>query len=343
GLAIQQSSGWRVINSNNGLTSDAVCCVLRDHEGSLWLGTRGSGIQRWLGFEQWESWTKSDGLSNHVVWALRKDDRGRMWVGSNYGLNRLDPRTGEWRSWNVKDGLRGDKVRAVAMDRNGEVWTGAYPGGLARFSGDGKFIASYGKESGLSSEYIWGLLADRENRIWVGANGGVFRSLPATSGHPALVFEQLEIPAFDPTETFRQPIVDSRGWIWVPGTNGLARFKNGQWTRYTAQNGLLSNSTWGVAEAADGAIWVIYSEPLGVTRLNLADENKQSIKHFTADDVLSPGKSYFIGGSPNGAMWVGGERGVDADIDGNWHHVSPEDGLIWGDCDTSSFWADPNG
>src|SRR5205823_13838661 len=178
GLAIQQSSGWRVINSNNGLTSDAVCCVLRDHEGSLWLGTRGSGIQRWLGFEQWESWTKSDGLSNHVVWALRKDDRGRMWVGSNYGLNRLDPRTGEWRSWNVKDGLRGDKVRAVAIDHNGEVWTGAYPGGLARFSGDGKFIASYGKESGLSSEYIWGLLADRENRIWVGANGGVFRSLP---------------------------------------------------------------------------------------------------------------------------------------------------------------------
>ena len=266
-----------------------------------------------------------------------------MWVGSNYGLNRLDPRTGEWRSWNVKDGLRGDKVRAVAIDHNGEVWTGAYPGGLARFSNEGKFIASYGKESGLSSEYIWGLLADRENRIWVGANGGVFRSLPATSRQPALVFEQLEIPASDPTETFRQPIVDSRGWIWVPGTNGLARFKNGRWTRYTAQNGLLSDSTWGVAEAADGAIWVIYSEPLGVTRLNLADENKLAIKHFTAEEGLSPGKSYFIGGSPNGAIWVGGERGVDAFIDGSWHHFSPEDGLIWEDCDTNSFWADPNG
>src|SRR5205823_13798311 len=99
---------------------------------------------------------------------------------------------------------------------------------------------------------------------------GSFPEFAPTSGHPSLVFEQLEIPASDPTETFRQPIVDSRGWIWVPGTDGLARFKNGQWTRYTAQNGLLSNSTWGVTEAADGAIWVIYSEPLGVTRLNLA-------------------------------------------------------------------------
>src|SRR5207302_8353268 len=62
GLAIPESGQWRIVDSTKGLLSDSVCCVLPDHEGSLWIGSRGLGIQRWLGFEQWENWTRLDGL-----------------------------------------------------------------------------------------------------------------------------------------------------------------------------------------------------------------------------------------------------------------------------------------
>jgi signal transduction histidine kinase/AmiR/NasT family two-component response regulator/streptogramin lyase len=343
GLAIPQKYGWRIINSNNGLASDSVCCAVLDHEGSLWLGLRGIGIERWLGFQHWESWTKSDGLSNDVMWTLRQDSRGVLWAGTNRGLNAFDSRSRRWRSWHGRDGLHGEKIRAVAIGRNGEVWAGAYPGGVSRFTARGKFIAAYGSESGLASDRVWGLLADPQNRIWVSTSGGLFRSVPAVPNNPVLRFEQLQVPLSDADESFYQPIIDSRGWVWVPGTHGLARLKDGEWNRFSKADGLQMDSTFGVTEAADGAIWINYTEPLGVSRLVFGPGSQPVVTHYTEHNGLRSNKSYFIGSSRTPYVWIGTDRGIDAFYQGTWSHYGRQEGLIWEDCDTNSVWPEDNG
>src|SRR5205807_1741132 len=99
GLAIPENGKWRIIDSTKGLAADSVCCVLPDHEGSLWVGLRGNGVQRWLGFQQWESWTRLEGLSNDAIWGMTKDAQGMLWAGTTHGLNAMNPKTGTWRAW----------------------------------------------------------------------------------------------------------------------------------------------------------------------------------------------------------------------------------------------------
>ncbi len=344
GLAIPEKERWRLVNSGNGLGSDSVAGVIRDHEGSLWIGFRGVGIQRWLGYERWESWTKSEGLANDVMWGIRKDRNGVVWAGTNQGLNAKDPKTGGWRAWHERDGLRGEKIRAVEIDHYGDIWAGAYPGGITRFSSQGKIIASYGAESGLTNDRIWGLLADGENRIWVGTTGGLFCSTSIEARNGKLHFDRVAVPGTDERETFYQPIIDRRGWLWFTGTNGLARLKDGQWRRFGVADGLKLSMTFGLTQAADGALWISYREPVGLTRLQFAGSSDHpEVTHYTEQDGLRSNQSYFLGSSPDGAVWAGSDRGIDVFYGDRWRHYGHSDGLTWEDTDTNGFFSEPNG
>jgi signal transduction histidine kinase/CheY-like chemotaxis protein len=345
GLAIPENGTWRIIDSTNGLTSDSVCCVLQDHEGSLWLGLRGMGIQRWIGFQHWESWTRLDGLSNDRVWGMTRDSQGVLWVGTHHGLNAMDPKTGRWRAWHERDGLRAEMTPSIAIDHHGEIWAASFPGGVSRLSSQGKVIASYGRESGLLNDRVLGVLVDAENRIWVTPiNGGLFRSGPVSERNPALYFEQVTVPAPGPNEVFFRPIIDRRGWLWVPGSYGLVCLRNGQWKRYGMEEGLTRSQVRSVAEAADGAIWIGYGEPLGVSRLVFDDQNKPpAITHYTHLNGLYSDQIYFIGSSPTGAVYVGTDRGVDVFHQEKWHHYGRADGLVWEDTNLNGFLAEPNG
>jgi len=347
GLQIRERGGWKTIDSGSGLSSDSVCCALGDREGSLWIGLRGGGLNRWLGYGEWEGWTKHEGLSSNTIWAIRQDSRGTLWVGTDHGLNLLDPRTGRWRELNERDGLRGKNVKALAIGKAGEIWAGAMPGGVSRIDSQGRLIATYGRESGITSDLIWGLLVDPDDRVWVAANGGLFRGTPvhtpgtASPRIPKVVFERVNVPLSDSNETFYQAFADSRGWIWVPGSNGLACLRGHQWTRYRTQDGLLEVGVRSVAESSDGAVWVGYTEPVGVTRMTFAGD-RPVMRHYTKQDGLGSDKIYFVGASP-GSFWVGTDRGVDVLSAGVWRHYGRSEGLIWEDCDTNGFWSGPLG
>ncbi len=345
GLAIPQEDQWRIVDSTKGLASDSVAYVLSDHEGSLWLGLRGMGIQRWLGYQQWESWTRLEGLSNDRVWGMVKDADGVLWIGTHHGLNARDPKTGTWRAWHERNGFRAEMVTSVGLGNHGEIWAGTFPEGIARLNSQGKVIATYGTEAGLLNGRIWGLLVDPEDRIWVSlAPGGLFRTDPVSTPNRPLHFEQVVVPATDPKEVFSKPIIDRRGWIWAAGSYGLACLRNGHWKRYGVEDGLKKGPTLSVAEAADGAIWVGYGEPLGVSRLLFEDVNKPpAITHYSRQNGLYSDKSYFIGGSPTGPVYVGTDRGVDVFDRGTWRHYGRAEGLVWEDTNFNGFLAEPNG
>ncbi|HET6935775.1 MAG TPA: ATP-binding protein [Candidatus Angelobacter sp.] len=344
GLAIPaKRGGWELINEARGLASDSICCALMDHEGSIWIGLRGIGIQRWLGYPEWESWTKGEGLASDSIWNLAKDFQGVMWAGTNYGLHYLLPGASSWRSLHEQDGLRGEKVRALTLDHRGDVWAASSLGVLTRFSGERQFIARYGRESGVTNERIWGLSFGPDDRLWLAAAGGLFRSNPITTRKGPVRFERVDVPLTDEKETFYQILFDHRGWVWLSGSYGLACLRDGAWRRYRVEDGLKSNSVLGVTEAADGAIWASYVEPFGVTRIDLQNPNDPVLTHFNQENGLRSGKVYFIGSSKDGAVWLGTDRGVDGYFHESWHHYGRGEGLVWEDTDTASFLADPDG
>jgi len=50
--------------------------------------------------------------------------------------------------------------------------------------------------------------------------------------------------------------LDHRGDLWIATDNGLVRFSNGHFFRYTTADGLSDNTVWQVTEGTDGDIWI---------------------------------------------------------------------------------------
>lgn len=338
GAAIRTAQGWKYLTLKNGLVQSAEA-FLCDNEGSLWIALLGAGVARWIGYGEWEAWTASEGLSDNTIWGVTRGQHGRLWVGTSSGLDASDPDLRRWRVWHEREGLVGEMVRSVALAPDGTIWTASSPGRLAHFRAypQRALIRTYGEDSGLDNDQLWGVAVDRAGRVWAGATGGLFRSIGAGED---LRFEKLF--AGDPGTYYYKPLVDSRGWVWAPSSKGLLVYADGVWKSYGTKDGLRGNWVAMVTEATDGAIWIGYGEALGVTRI-VPDNGKLQLTHFNSRNGMWSDRAYSMGADYKGGVWVGTDRGLDVWYKNAWRHFGRADGLIWEDCDSNGIFADPDG
>ena len=332
GLARESEKGWDLIRAEEGLTSNDIASVMQDREGSIWLGFLGSGLARWLGYNEWHSWSEREGLARESIWSVARDAKGRLWVGTQFGLNYAEERDGKviWKQQPVK-GV--DMIRTLAPAPDGSLWIGGSPGGLLHL--DPRSGATRAAD-GVRSNNIRHVMVDREGRVWASTRNGLFR------GTAAGRFEEV-IPAdAQPGEIFHMTMADSKGAIWVAGVRGLAKFANGRWTRFNSRNGLKSDVVAHVAEDPDGSIWIGYYDAFGLSHLSFND-GAMKIEHVVAGAGLRSDKSIFLGFDSHGWLWSGSDHGVDVFDRVRWRHYGRSDGLIWDDCNSNAFFADSAG
>ncbi len=351
GLLRQDGTGWESIGAKRGLPVASTSFVLADREGSIWIGMFGIGLLRWLGYNEWESWTRNEGLSNDSIWSIRRDGSGKLWVGAQQGLNYDGSaevaRTGEAAGiqWRSLSRFETETPRALVRTADGGLWAGGDPGPLCRIPQGSKTAKCLGSEAGLPASGILNLMADREGRLWADSRQGLFVSLPVDS--PAWnssrnKFERITPPGGDATEVFRTSIEDRRGDIWAAGTRGLARLSNGTWTRYTTRDGLRHNEVSYLAEGADGSLWIGYSQALGVSQATLEGQALR-LRHYSRATGLTSDRCLFMGVDPRGWIWYGSDRGVNVMWGDRWRHFGKADGLVWDDLNGNAFFSDNDG
>lgn len=342
GITMRAGGKWKTVAKAQGLPADPTSGVLVDQEGSIWIGLLGFGVARWLGYQQWESWTAADGLTNDTIWAIRRDANKDLWVGTDLGLNRLhigaDGKP-TWRAWTEREGINGNKVRNVLEGPDGIIWTGSSPGGVSRLDTKTGAVTSYGARNGITNDRITKLRLDSKGGLWVGTRGGIFHGV--LEGR-RMRFQRVELPLSSPDEIFFDAMVDRQGRWWFCGSRGLALLENRQWRRFTTKDGLPTNYLGYITQAKDDAIWIGYREPYGVSRVTL-DGGRLAVQTFTEKDGLGSDKALFVGADVAGRIWFGSDRGVDYYNGSRWRHYDQQDGLIWDDCDAASFLADPDG
>jgi signal transduction histidine kinase/streptogramin lyase len=332
------SGGWETIGIRRGLPTDPTCCVLQDREGSIWVGLAGAGLARWLGYEQWQSWTGAEGLAGSNVQAIHRDRAGVLWIGTERGIQRLGTDGNLSRAWTDADGLGGTKVRAIVSSADGAIWIGSSPGGVSRLDPRTGKIQRYKLDSG-SEAGVTGMAIDREQRLWVATTGALFRS---TTLNRSVQFARQILPLSGPWEAINQALFDSRGRWWFAGSAGLLRMENGRWTRFTTRDGLRNDDVDTLAEAADGGIWIGYAGALGVSRLSF-DRDKPQWRHFSERNGLKSDEIDALQTDARGWVWISSNDGADAFDGKNWHHYSQEQGLLWDDCVGRSLFADVDG
>ena len=355
GIVRQKGSGWERIGLQAGLASDDISFVRQDREGSVWVGLLGTGLERWLGYNQWESWTESEGLSRNSVWSILRDGAGTLWAGTQRGLDyaeegRRQDAAGRRQKaegseetsrlrWKELPGLPMKLVRSLAKSADGNLWVGGDPGGLCRVDRRTHATACFGASVGLEADAILHLFIDREDRLWVSARNGLFRSTPL--GKPPR-FERLTPPGTDRSETFSSVVEDQRGGFWVAGTRGLALWSGGAWKRFTTKEGLLQNYIAYLTEDREGFIWAGYREAYGISRIH-HNNGHLEFEHFSQAQGLLSNKSIFLRADSQNRLWYGNDRGFDLRMGGQWRHFGRSDGLIWDDVNGNAFFADADG
>lgn len=144
--------------------------VLRSRDGSLWIGTDGSGVYH-VSPRGTKHFTARDGLTNNFVRAFLESRDGSLWIGTDNGVSHLD--RGGFHSLTEKNGLVYGSIRSFLEDRDGTIWIGTEHG-LSQFR-DGKFVHD-AITAELGKEKVWALHQDSDGALWLGTRAhGLYR------------------------------------------------------------------------------------------------------------------------------------------------------------------------
>jgi len=336
GLARRTAEGWETVAVNDGLGTSDISSVFRDREGNIWLGLLGSGLARWVGYNEWESWTDGEGLSRSSIWSVAEDGSGVVWVGTQGGLDsgRLQGGRLIWKHQPIP-GF--DVVRTIATGRDGNLWIGG-EAGIARVNPrTGRWQRVDGPPGSVQH-----VMTDRDGRLWASTRQGLYRTTEPVNASKPVRFTQITLPGSNPSERFVMTAEDRNGGIWAAGDFGLAYLSGGRWVRYTASDGLQNSMVAQVAPAPDGSVWVGYRDAFGITHLT-AGATGLKAEDFTTANGLRSNKSIFLEFDRRGWLWVGTDHGVDVFDRARWRHFGRSDGLIWDDCNTNAFLAAAEG
>ena len=335
-LILDEQGRWRTIAAAEGLIAAEVSAAIEDREGSVWLGLFGGGVARWLGEGSWESFTAAEGLAGGSVWQMTRDGKGVLWVATHKGVYSSYQRGGKL--WWRRSPMAGESItRALTRDRAGNLWTGSIPYGLIRFTPETGRRQVFGAADGLPNSRPNGIHEDPSGRLWVTFSAGIYTGTPAV--RPAKFTLAAGTEGSGACYVVRQP---RPGEFWVGCRNGLLHGVDGRWRRYGYQDGLKDNWVAGLACGPNGEVWLSYHGAIGITRLRL-DGDRLVAEHWNRSSGLRAELVYSLFFDSLGRLWSASDRGVDVYDGKRWQHYDHDDGLVWDDCNTEAWYADPDG
>jgi len=287
-----------------GLPHSYIWSVTVDHEGSLWVGSNGGGLNR----VKRQSFDVLEGTGGSTVKSVSEDPEGGLWIGHN--SDRIDHWTGSslrmfTSLWNPDTpalaGLTRLYAQTVFVDRTGQVWAGGTSEvtnkpPLLRLRGD-HFEQLAGPEA-LTGE-VWAMLQDRRGVLWVGTQVG----LACWNSGGWKMFTTHEGLSSD---YIRAIADDNEGNLWI-GTErgGLNRLRDGQFTIFRRQDkdGLPSDNVSSLLVDGQGVLWAGTSS--GLARYYQGHWTTYSTRQGLSSDRIG-----YLVEDGLGYLWIGSNGGL---------------------------------
>jgi signal transduction histidine kinase/ligand-binding sensor domain-containing protein len=306
-----------------------------DSEGSIWVGTIRGGLFR-LRRQIINGYSKADGLLDNNVYPIYQDRQGTIWVGANglykYRDGRFETVRGteefqvqalaETRDGQLLFSLYGSKnsglyqldkehlkliyqppqlTMSIYADQDGAVWIGGYYG-LIRLK-DGTATA-FDEKDGLAARDVRIIIGDGAGGMWIGSYGGL--------NHYRDGQMQRWLPGEGlPMRTIRSLYLDADATLWIGSyDNGLARFKDGEFTHFTTQNGLFNDGAFQILEDDQNSFWLCSNR--GIYRVRKDELNGFAAGRLSSITSIAYGKSDgMLSAECNGGRAPGGIRARD--------------------------------
>ncbi|MCD4748992.1 MAG: diguanylate cyclase [Thermoanaerobaculales bacterium] len=146
-----------------------VSTLMEDREGSLWIGSWGSGLFQ-IPPTQWTHFNLTTGLPSQSVWSFSEDPDGCIWMAT------IDAGVISWcddhwgRTLDSEDGLPSSTVFSVAHDADGALWIGTSKGVCRSFDEE---FRCWTKEDGLPDDFVLQLKPSRSGGMWMATDKGL--------------------------------------------------------------------------------------------------------------------------------------------------------------------------
>ena len=311
---------WTIIRAGRdegNLTYGKIRSIYKDHQGLLWVGTRGGGVN--LYNPDTSLISTYDDLPDSRQMIERRD--GSIWIATDgYGLRILDRKTGEIRHVDV-DPLDpkadDDQVYALLEDHDQNLWIGT--------DGSGLYFLKAGSSPDRIREVplkvheddpsfkgtVWAILEDSEQTIWIGTEGNGLYSLE--NGTVSRYIHDPDDPTSLNGNAARSLLEDSKGQLWV-GTwdGGLNLFVDEDksfihYVRSATKPGSLSdNSVNVILEDSYKRLWVGTSGG-GV---NVFQPREKRFRNISIRDGLSGNNIYGILEDKERNLWLSSDKGL---------------------------------
>ena len=222
---------FRNVPVDAGLSQASVYCMLQDHKGFIWIGTK-DGLNRYDGYEfityKYDQ-NDPNSLSNNEIICLENENNEFLWIGTRSGgVNRMDFSTGHITRFNNL--TYDDLVQSIVLDSLNNLWAGTSEG-LLLFpvddDGERNMVrnvsenALYHDTEGRIIEpdrkniSITSIIEIRKGLLLVGCEEGLF-----TYDISKNLFTSVSPETFDVT-VFTSLRKDGKGNIWGGSYDGL--------------------------------------------------------------------------------------------------------------------------
>ncbi|HET7436966.1 MAG TPA: two-component regulator propeller domain-containing protein [Thermoanaerobaculia bacterium] len=227
------------------------------------------------------------------------------------------------RAWTVENGLPHGTVRGFAQTRDGYLWLATYEG-LVRFNGEKFRILDKSTDPSIVSTSIVTIARAADDTLWLGTLAGLMRYRNGQLETIQLPGEQEIVNAVAPAQDGTVWIGTARGRLlrvrdrkaevvplpinhpiatlatdgdalWIGTAQGLARYRAGKLERWTAADGLSSDTIVMLAVEAPGTL--LAGTAQGLDRFDG--------KRFTRVDGLPADQVTALRRDHDGNLWIG--------------------------------------
>ncbi len=321
-------------NDKHSLSRSFLYGLHEDSSGNLWIATWGGGLNKYNPatgtFTAYRHDPRNPAtLRNDFVRSVYGDRAGFLWVGNSQTvLHRFDPRTGRAKVAMLFPDAPQDEqstVNTMLEDRDGVFWVGTGKGLLQfnRKEWRQQLIKIGPVHEGTS---VLNVCQDTRGIIWIGTRGAGLVRYEKSSGTMKWYSHDNNNPHRLANDIVLCIYEDRYGTMWI-GTagGGLNRLDPTQefFTAYTTNQGLPSNTVYGVLEDKQGNLWISTTRGLA----KFTPENGKCEILDIRDGLQS--YDYNSGSyckSRSGVMYFGGVNGLNVIYPDSIHdnpHVPP--------------------
>ena len=300
GLCICHDGIVQRCSEDEGLLDNNVNKVILDREGSIWMATGRSGVQKLN-----KGLFKTYSLSNSVN-AIAEGRDGRVWLGCDNGLDcvRIDGSGAiSHESNGITDFCSGTRIRHMEIASNGDILVSAYANlGQLRFSQDGKLVGQWRKSDGLAGEKVRVAVENSKSHdIYIGTTKGL-SVVDAVTGELSTYTKENGL-AHEYIMCICENPFDGTMWLGTDG-GGVIVMDKGKFTRqYTTSNGLAGNIIFKISASSDGSVWIC-------TGTGISRYKNGSFFNFSNADGIGTESVFQIIADSAGNSWMTSNAGV---------------------------------